>query len=60
MHAGENEVHRVHKKNVLPFKFKLAITPQTPADCSIYYSRTFGTLFWNDIKWSAHGVLEHV
>jgi hypothetical protein len=26
--------------------------------CSIYCSRTFGTLFWNDMKWSAHGVLE--
>ena len=24
----------------------------------IYCSRTFGTLFCNDIKWSAHGVLE--
>ena len=29
-----------------------------PAGCSIYCSRTFGTLFWNDMKWSAHGVLE--
>ena len=28
------------------------------AGCSIYYSRTFGILFWNDIKWSAHDVLE--
>jgi hypothetical protein len=26
---------------------------ETPAGCSIYCSRTFGTLFWNDIKWSA-------
>ena len=30
----------------------------SPTGCSIYCSRTFGTLFWNDIKWSAHGVLE--
>ena len=30
----------------------------TPAGCSIYCSRTLGTLFWNDMKWSAHGVLE--
>ena len=29
-----------------------------PGDCSIYCSRTFGTLFWNDMEWSAHGVLE--
>ena len=28
------------------------------AGCSIYCSRTFGTLFRNVIKWSAHGVLE--
>jgi hypothetical protein len=29
-----------------------------PEGCSIYCSRTFGTLFWKDMKWSAHGVLE--
>ena len=29
-----------------------------PTGCSIYCSRTLGTLFWNDIKWSVHVVLE--
>jgi hypothetical protein len=29
-----------------------------PGGCSIYCSRTFETLFRNDIKWSAHGVLQ--
>jgi hypothetical protein len=30
----------------------------SPSGCSIYCSRTFGTLFRNDMKWSAHGILE--
>ena len=36
----------------------LSNDPFVPSGCSIHCSRTFGTLFWNDIKWSAHGVLK--
>jgi hypothetical protein len=49
----QSEVARLYVPESLPNLVTLLF-----GGCSIYYSRTFGTLFWNNMKWSAHDVVQ--